>query len=83
MNITKPISYRYHAEKGITVKGIILRGSTQGDITQRGNAQKGITQRANAQKGITQRANMQKGIAKIKDNLQKGQFFLEFDQCLF
>ena len=70
MNITKPISYRYHAEKGTTVKGIILRGSTQGGITQRGNAQKGITQRANMQKGITQ-----KGIAKIKGNLQKRAIF--------
>ena len=78
MNITKPISYRYHAEKGITVKGIILRGSTQGRITQRGNAQKGITQRANMQKGITQKGN-----AKIKGNLQKRAIFLEFDLCLF
>ena len=60
MNITKPISYRYHAEKGITVKGIILRGSTQGGITQRGNAQKGITQIGNA---------------KIKGNLQKRAIF--------
>ena len=70
MNITKPISYRYHAEKGITIKGIILRGSTQGGITQRGNAQKGITQRANMQKGITQKGN-----AKIKGNLQKRAIF--------
>ena len=70
MNITKPISYRYHAEKGITVKGIILRGSTQGGITQRGNAQKGITQIANMQKGITQKGN-----AKIQGNLQKRAIF--------
>ena len=71
MNITKPILYRYHVEKGITVKGIILKVSTQRGITQRGKAQKGITQRCNTQRGITQRANMQKGITQ-KGSMQRG-----------
>ena len=33
--LKKPLSYRYHVEKGIT-----LKGNTQRGITQRGNTQK-------------------------------------------
>ena len=50
----RPLSYRYYAEKGIT-----LKGNTQRGITQRANTQKGSTER-----GITQKGNTQKGIAK-------------------
>ena len=48
--LKKPLSFRYHVEKGIR-----LKGNTQRGTTQRGNTQKGITQR-----GITERANTQK-----------------------
>ena len=64
--VKKPLSYRYHAEKDIT-----LKGNTQRGITQRANTQKGITQRANTQKGITQRGNTQK-CRMQRGNTQKG-----------
>ena len=70
--LKKKLSYRYHAEKGITAKGITLKGNTQRGITQKANTQKGITQKGITQKGITQRANTQKGITQ-RGNTQKRQ----------
>ena len=57
--LKKPPLSRYHAEKGIT-----LKGNTQRGIKQRGNMQKGITQRGNTQKGITQKSSTQTGITQ-------------------
>ena len=84
--LKRQLSYRCHAEKGITQKGNTQRGNAEKVITQRANTQKritqrGITQRANTQKDITQRGNTQKGINakrqhakrhRKKGNLQKG-----------
>ena len=64
--LKRQLSYRCHAEKGITQKG----------NTQRGNAEKVITQRANTQKGSTVKGiNAKRQHAKRhrkKGNLQKG-----------
>ena len=38
--LKKPLSFRYHVEKGIRLKGNTQRGTTQRGITERANTQK-------------------------------------------
>ena len=49
----RPLSYRYHAEKGITLKGNTQKGITQRGNTQKGNTQKSIAKNAICKMGIT------------------------------
>ena len=73
--LRKPLSYRYHAEKGITLKANTQRGITQRGITQGANTQKGITQRGithHAKRQYAKRHNTKRQHAKGKRHRKKG-----------
>ena len=58
--LKRQLSYRCHAEKGITQKGNTLRGNAEKGMTQRGNTQKGINAKRQHAKRHRKKGNLQK-----------------------